>query len=130
MLYGALYINGKEVPRKALPEPFVHMGGTYIKYQETLPNGHEYSILDFDPSSEADNTQVFTVPEDHYFFMGDNRDNSKDSRYLSGPIGFVHKDNLLGRVDLIFWSATAINLYDIPGIIEGFKLDRAFKKIS
>jgi signal peptidase I len=130
VLYGTLYINGKEVPRKTLSEPFVHMGGTYTQYLETLPNGHENNILDFDPSSALDNTELFTVPEDHYFFMGDNRDDSRDSRDISGPIGFVHKDNLLGRVDLIFWSATPVNLYDVPGIISGFKLDRAFKKIA
>lgn len=130
VVHGTLYINGKEVPRRALPESFVHMDEAYIQYLETLPNGYEHKILKYDPSSELNNTPVFTVPEDHYFFMGDNRDNSRDSRDISGPIGFVHKDNLLGRVDLIFWSATAINLYDIPGIISGFKLDRAFKKIT
>ena len=130
VLYGTLYINGKEVEKRPLSKPFVYSEFAKLpRYLETLPNGHKEIILDFDPSSEFDNTKVFKVPEQHYFFMGDNRDDSRDSRDPSG-IGFVHEDNLLGRVEMIFWSASALNLYDVWGIISGFRTDRVFKKIS
>ena len=130
VISGNLYINGKEVEKKPLAKPFEYNESVKIsQYLETLPEGHQEIILDFDPDSEFDNTKVFKVPERHYFFMGDNRDDSRDSRDSSG-IGFVHEDNLLGRVEMIFWSASALNLYDIWGIIDGFKPERAFKRIS
>ena len=130
MSYGILYINGKAVEKKSILKPFLYKETVKLpQYHETLPNGHKYTILDFDPSSEFDNTRLFKVPEHHYFFMGDNRDDSRDSRDPYG-IGFVHEDNLLGKVEIIFWSSPALNLYNIWGIINGFKLDRAFKKVS
>jgi signal peptidase I len=129
MLHGNLYINGKPTKKDPSSEAFVHNDRVYPQYIETLPNGREHLMLDHDPSSEFDNTQLFTVPEGHYFFMGDNRDDSRDSRDVTGSIGFVPEDNLLGKVEIIFWSAPTLNLLDIWGIVSGFKLDRAFKKV-
>ena len=63
---------------------------------ETLPNGISYEVLDSQNQSYADNTGVYNVPEDHFFVMGDNRDNSQDSRYLKS-VGFIPFDNLVGR---------------------------------
>ena len=60
-----------------------------------------YNYLDGSP---GDNTKEFVVPENHYFFMGDNRDCSKDSRFLSS-VGYVHKDNLVGKAQFIFFSS-------------------------
>ena len=75
-------------------------------YQETLPNGRSYLTLNAndDRTSRSDNTQQYVVPEGHYFFMGDNRDNSIDSRYL-GAVGFVPAENLVGRAEIIFLSS-------------------------
>ena len=70
---------------------------------ETLPNGISYEVLDSQKQSYADNTGVYNVPEEHFFVMGDNRDNSQDSRYLKS-VGFIPFDNLVGRAEIIFFS--------------------------
>jgi signal peptidase I len=129
MLHGNLYINGKPTKKEPSAEAFVHKDRVYPQYTETLPNGREHLMLDYDPTSEFDNTQLFRVPEGHYFFMGDNRDDSRDSRDTTGSIGFVPEDNLLGKVEIIFWSAPTLSLLDIWGIVSGFNFDRAFKKV-
>ncbi len=71
------------------------------EYTEVLPNGVEHSIIEFTDNAPLDNTPEFTVPADHLFFMGDNRDNSNDSR---GDVSFVSRDNVLGRVWFIWYS--------------------------
>ena len=75
-------------------------------FRETLPNGRTYLTLNAndDSVSASDNTRPYLVPEDHYFFMGDNRDNSIDSRYLQA-VGFVPAENLVGRAEIIFLSS-------------------------
>jgi len=76
------------------------------RFRETLPGGVSHDILDIDKTGQADNTRVFTVPEGKFFFMGDNRDNSLDSRF-AGPqgIGFVPFENLVGRAERIIFSS-------------------------
>lgn len=99
---GVLYINDKAVPRKYVGEYLDIEGGTETKisqYRETMPNGLEYGVLDQQPDSTADNTYDYIVPEGNYFFMGDNRDNSKDSRFIE-DVGFVPADNLIGRAEI------------------------------
>ena len=71
------------------------------RYRETLPNGVSYDVLDRDPQGNLDNTQVFVVPEGHYFMMGDNRDNSADSRV---DVGYVPFENFVGKAQIIFFS--------------------------
>jgi signal peptidase I len=73
---------------------------------ETLPNGVSYPTLNI-TNQQSDNTGVYTVPEGHYFFMGDNRDNSADSRLAqrAGGVGFVPFENLIGRADRIMFSS-------------------------
>jgi signal peptidase I len=73
------------------------------RFRETLPNGVSYPVLDLVQSSFGDNTEVYRVPEDHFFMMGDNRDNSTDSRFLS-EVGFVPFENLVGKAQVIFFS--------------------------
>jgi signal peptidase I len=126
---GKLYLNGFQVPKHKLHADFLHNGVRSAQYLENLPGGVTHTVLDTDDYSELDNTKVFTVPADHYFFMGDNRDDSKDSRADDG-IGFVHKDELLGRVDLIIFSSPALKPYDLVGIVQGFKADRALKRVQ
>lgn len=99
---GALHINGEAVKREAAGTWTPETGGPEIPvYRETLPNGVSYDTLDIFPRGEGDNTQVFEVPPDHYFFMGDNRDNSLDSRF---DVGFVPLENLVGPARVIFFS--------------------------
>ena len=77
----------------------------YPQYLETLPNGVSYHTLDLDPSGVSDNTRLFIVPEGHYFMMGDNRDNSQDSRRpQSTGVGYVPYENFVGRADIIFFA--------------------------
>ncbi|HTK13259.1 MAG TPA: signal peptidase I [Xanthobacteraceae bacterium] len=105
MINGLLYINGTAVKRERVKD-FVDddEGNVHVKqWRETLPNGVSYTTLDLVENSFADNTPVYTVPADHYFMMGDNRDNSTDSRFLS-HVGYVPFENIIGRAQLIFFS--------------------------
>ena len=72
------------------------------EYTEFLPNGVEHSIIEMADNASLDNTEVFNVPENHLFFMGDNRDNSADSR--TNAVSYVNRDNVLGRVWFIWYS--------------------------
>ena len=75
----------------------------FARYRETLPNGVSYLTLDIGPDATGDDTAVFSVPENHYFVMGDNRDNSIDSRFRDG-VGFLPAENLVGRASFFFFS--------------------------
>ena len=72
------------------------------EYTEVLPNGVEHSIIEVSDNEEKDNTELFIVPENHYFFMGDNRDNSQDSRFEQ--LGYVPRANVIGRSWFIWYS--------------------------
>ena len=110
---GVLFVNDVEVPREPLDDFFDETGGRVQpikRFQETMPpvdsaddGPVRYEVLDWkaDGRGEFDNTEVFLVPEDHVFAMGDNRDNSLDSR---AKVGFVPVENLVGRAEIIFFS--------------------------
>jgi signal peptidase I len=99
---GVLHINGTAVKREAQGTWTPETGGPAIPvYVETLPNGVSYRTLDLIERGQGDNTRVFEVPKDRYFMMGDNRDNSLDSRF---DVGFVPYENLVGPARLIFFS--------------------------
>jgi signal peptidase I len=104
---GQLYINDKPVARQRLPdfagrdacgsEPNARVK----RWRETLPNGASYETLDCVDNGFYDNTNVYTVPSGHFFMIGDNRDNSTDSRVQSA-VGYVPLDNVVGRLSVIF----------------------------
>lgn len=102
---GILYINDEPVQRKRV-EDFV-VSNTFGKirrvrqFRETLPNGVSYHVLDETRDGDLDNTGTYTVPKGHFFAMGDNRDNSADSR---AHVGFIPEENLVGRAEIIFFS--------------------------
>ncbi|MAS15165.1 MAG: signal peptidase I [Nitratireductor sp.] len=105
MREGVLYINDKAVEREKIGEiddpDITEMDRPVDVYRETLPNGVSYETLDLTANGIGDNTREFIVPEGHYFMMGDNRDNSADSRF---SVGFVPAENLVGRANIIFFS--------------------------
>ena len=111
MKEGRLYINGEIVPRtpiaKAQTEDFYGREGEVPTYEETLPGGVKHTIIEIQGDTGFyDNTGVYEVPPNNYFMMGDNRDNSTDSRVApdQGGVGYVPFENLVGRAELIFFS--------------------------
>jgi signal peptidase I len=104
MIDDRLYINDKVIPRVRVAD-YVERTDGYenhvVQYRETLPNGKSYLTLDRYTAGPYDNTPVFVVPAGHYFMMGDNRDNSDDSR---ADVGYVAAENVVGKAEFIFFS--------------------------
>jgi signal peptidase I len=101
---GILYINDVAVIRDKIPDYVDEQGNSYTQYIETLPNGVKHHIIEMDgDQGSLDNTAVYVVPPDHYFAMGDNRDNSADSR-VPEVVGYVPAENLVGKAQIIFFS--------------------------
>lgn len=148
MKNGQLFINGKAAPLEA-DGTFTEIAGPQgpqglhpicanapvgrggecekEKLRETLPNGVVHSVLNV-TSRSVDNTPVYSVPEGHYFFMGDNRDNSTDSRVPQtlGGVGFVPYENLIGRADRVMFSSAGRSML----FFWTWRSDRFFKGIE
>jgi signal peptidase I len=107
MIQGLLHINGVPVKRERI-EDYIETEESdrairVKRWRETLPNGVTYTTLDLQDNGFYDNTQEYVVPPGQFFMMGDNRDNSTDSRVLS-QVGYVPFQNLIGRAQIIFFS--------------------------
>jgi len=103
---GVVYLNDKALPQKEIAPDAEDARDAARRVLETLPGGKQYVTQDENPDSFTDNTPVFVVPEGHYFMMGDNRDNSSDSRVpqTSGGVGYVPEENLVGKAQIILFS--------------------------
>lgn len=138
MRQGRLYINGKMVPRKRIEGYLKRIGGnrflTIARYIETLPNGRTHMILETEGDrGQLDDTDVFTVPAGHYFAMGDNRDNSLDSRVSRRDhgVGYIPAENLVGRAEMLFFSTDGTaSLWQPWRWFQAARLGRFFKAID
>lgn len=132
MINGVLHINGEAVEREVvgeyLPDDVPAASVPAIVYRETLPNGVSYNTLDIQTMTIGDNTREFMVPEGHYFMMGDNRDNSSDSRF---QVGYVPLENFIGKAQIIFFSmrdgASPLALWKWP---TSLRYERIFNSLA
>ena len=129
-----LYLNNSEILKsKIVSKTNIYCGSKIIdvfKFEEILPNGKKFLTV-YLKDYTYQNSDVFTVPDNHYFFLGDNRDCSKDSRFLTS-VGYVHKDNLVGKAQFIFFSSdrSAGSIFSFWKWNKSLRLDRFFKKIN
>ena len=129
---GIIFINGSEILRKKLND-FIDTDKSTTNKRVRMYNEYFYDkeikILDLTDNSIADNTQLFNVPENHFFVMGDNRDNSQDSRFIS-TVGFIPYENLVGKAQFIFFSLENARFLQIWKWPNSIRYERIFQKIQ
>ena len=129
-----LYLNNSEIIKSKINSSNeIFCGNRKINittFEEILPNGKKF-ITVYLKENTLSNSDAFIVPKNHYFFLGDNRDCSKDSRFLSS-VGYVHKENLVGKARFIFFSSDKSigSIFKFWKWNKSIRLDRFFKKIN
>ncbi len=129
-----LYINKSEVLKSRISKiDEIYCGNKTIDvftFEESLPNGKKHNTV-YLKIFPFQNSDIFTIPNDHYFVLGDNRDCSKDSRFLLS-VGYIHKDNLVGKAQFIFFSSDKSegSIFSFWNWNKSLRIDRFFKKIN
>ncbi|MCK5285004.1 MAG: signal peptidase I [Alphaproteobacteria bacterium] len=134
MRAGRLYINNKLVPREPVGlkkiKDIYNVQSTMIEYIETLPGNVLHRIYEESDDEALDNTLIYIVPEDHYFMMGDNRDNSQDSR-VGHAVGTVPFENIVGKADFLFFSTNGhASMFEIWKWPWSIRYDRFFMELD
>jgi signal peptidase I len=134
IINGDLFLNSKKVLIEKLNYKFeIKCGNETINttfFKETLPNGVSYNTV-YRKEGSMKNTDKYLVPKEHFFFMGDNRDCSRDSRFLSS-VGYVHFNNIVGKAKITFFSndKSVAHIMNFTKWGESIRLDRFLKKIK
>ena len=130
---GDIFLNNNQILKsKTSKKDIIYCGKEMIDvntFEEKLPNGKVHNTV-YLKNYSFQNSDIFKVPEKHYFFLGDNRDCSKDSRYLTS-VGYVHEDNLVGKAQFIFFSSDfrVGSIFSFWKWHKTFRFDRSFKRI-
>ena len=130
---GEIFINDEKIIREKIENNIKIRCGAKnfqtISYKETLPNGSVY-VAAYRKNGTILNTDLYIVPKGYYFFLGDNRDCSKDSRYLNS-VGYVKRENLVGKAKYIFFSNDTIKskLIKFWNVRDSIRIDRFLKKL-